>query len=91
MTVFAAVYPLLTTRALEEPFDYLVPDELAAVRRGSVVAVRLGAQTVLGVVLELRDASPHTGRLLPHLERGRRACRARRAARSRRPGRATTT
>ena len=67
MTVFAAVYPLLTTRALEEPFDYLVPDDLAAVRRGSVVAVRLGAQTVLGVVLELRDASSHTGCLLPIL------------------------
>jgi len=65
--VFAAVYPLLTTRALEEPFDYLVPDDLAAVRRGSVVAVRLGAQTVLGVVLALRATSEHTGRVLPLL------------------------
>ncbi|HUK77487.1 MAG TPA: primosomal protein N' [Thermoleophilia bacterium] len=65
--MFAAVYPLLTTRALEEPFDYLVPDELAAVRRGSVVAVRLGAQTVLGVVLALRATSRHTGRVLPLL------------------------
>ena len=59
--MYAAVFPLLTARALEEPFDYLVPDELAAVvRRGSVVAVRLGAQTVLGVVLGLsRDLCAH--------------------------------
>ncbi len=59
--MYAAVFPLLTARAIEEPFDYLVPDELAAsVRRGSVVAVRLGAQTVLGVVLApVRDLGPH--------------------------------
>ncbi len=66
--MYAAVFPLLTARALEEPFDYLVPDELAAVvRRGSVVAVRLGAQTVLGVVLALSATSAHTGRHLPVL------------------------
>ena len=66
--MYAAVFPLLTARALEEPFDYLVPDELAAVvRRGSVVAVRLGAQTVLGVVLALSDTSAHAGRHLPIL------------------------
>ncbi|MGZ4198557.1 MAG: replication restart helicase PriA, partial [Thermoleophilia bacterium] len=63
--MYAAVFPLLTARAIEEPFDYLVPDELAAsVRRGSVVAVRLGAQTVLGVVLALSRGSAHTGRHL---------------------------
>ncbi len=63
--MYAAVFPLLTARAIEEPFDYLVPDELAAsVRRGSVVAVRLGAQTVLGIVLALSEASGHTGRHL---------------------------
>jgi primosomal protein N' (replication factor Y) len=63
--LYAAVFPLLTARAIEEPFDYLVPDELAAsVRRGSVVAVRLGAQTVLGVVLGLSEASAHSGRHL---------------------------
>jgi len=66
--VYAAVVPLLTARALEEPFDYLVPDDLAAhLRRGSVVAVRLGAQTVLGVVVGVSDTSSHTGRHLPVL------------------------
>ena len=63
--MYAAVFPLLTARAIEEPFDYLVPDELAAsVRRGSVVAVRLGAQVVLGVVLALSETSAHRGRHL---------------------------
>ena len=63
--MYAAVFPLLSARALEEPFDYLVPDEFAhAVSRGSVVAVRLGAQTVLGVVLALSLTSAHTGRHL---------------------------
>jgi primosomal protein N' (replication factor Y) len=63
--VYAAVFPLLSARALEEPFDYLVPDEFAhVVSRGSVVAVRLGAQTVLGVVLALSPTSAHTGRHL---------------------------
>jgi len=63
--VYAAVFPLLSARALEEPFDYLVPAEFAdAVSRGSVVAVRLGAQTVLGVVLALSPTSAHTGRHL---------------------------
>ena len=61
--MYAAVFPVLSTRALEEPFDYLVPAELTgAVRRGSVVAVRLGAQTVLGVVLALSATSGHAGR-----------------------------
>ena len=40
-----------------------MPAELAgAVRRGSVVAVRLGAQTVLGVVLALSATTAHAGR-----------------------------
>ena len=66
--MYAAVVPLLTARALEEPFDYLVPDDFAAhLRRGSVVAVRLGAQTVLGVVVGVSDTSSHTGRHLPVL------------------------
>jgi primosomal protein N' (replication factor Y) (superfamily II helicase) len=61
--MYAAVFPLLTARALEEPFDYLIPGHLASVvRRGSIVAVPLGAQTVLGVVLELADTSLHAGR-----------------------------
>ena len=67
--MYAAVYPLLTTRALEEPFDYAVPERLLpAVRRGSVVAVRLGAQTVLGVVLALAETSGHAGRHLDLLD-----------------------
>ena len=64
--MYAAVVPLLSARALHEPFDYVVPDALRpATQRGSIVAVRLGAQTVLGVVLSVSPTSAHTGR---HLE-----------------------
>jgi primosomal protein N' (replication factor Y) len=62
----AAVFPLVRTRAFAEPFDYEVPPSLeGAVVRGSLVAVPLGAQTVIGVVLELRDGSRHEGELAP--------------------------
>jgi primosomal protein N' (replication factor Y) (superfamily II helicase) len=63
---YAAVFPLVRTRAFAEPFDYEVPAELRArVAPGALVAVPLGAQTVIGVVLELRGATTHTGRVLP--------------------------
>jgi primosomal protein N' len=64
--VYAAVFPLLTARALTEPFDYLVPEELAArLQTGSLVAVPLGRQTVLGVVVGLSALTTHAGRILP--------------------------
>jgi len=61
--VYAAVFPLLTARALTGPFDYLVPEELAArLQTGSLVAVALGRQTVLGVVVgRWLDAMLKTG------------------------------
>jgi primosomal protein N' (replication factor Y) (superfamily II helicase) len=62
----AAVFPLVRTRAFAEPFDYALPadsgDEVAV---GDLVAVPLGPQTVVGVVLELRARSSHAGRLRP--------------------------
>ena len=62
---YAAVFPLVRTRAFGEAFDYEVPHELAArVRPGALVAVPLGAQTVIGVVLELRASTAHQGRVL---------------------------
>ena len=63
---YAAVFPLVRTRAFAEAFDYEVPRELVGrVTPGSLVAVPLGAQTVIGIVLELRDATTHEGRVLP--------------------------
>jgi len=62
----AAVFPLLRSRAFAAPFDYEVPADLdAAAVPGALVAVPLGPQTVLGVVLERRAGSAHDGRLLP--------------------------
>ncbi len=61
--MYAAVFPLLTARALDEPFEYLVPDSLGPrLRRGSLVAVPLSAGMVLGVVLGLNDDPVHAGR-----------------------------
>ncbi len=63
---YAAVFPLVRTRAFGEAFDYEIPRELAArVRPGALVAVPLGAQTVIGVVLHVRASSAHQGRVLP--------------------------
>jgi primosomal protein N' (replication factor Y) (superfamily II helicase) len=63
---YAAVFPLVRTRAFAEAFDYEIPAELQGrVGPGALVAVPLGAQTVIGVVLELREVSAHDGRLLP--------------------------
>jgi len=62
---YAAVFPLVRSRAFAKPFDYLLPDELKAqVCPGSLVAVPLGPQSVLGVVLAVRDTTTHEGRLL---------------------------
>ena len=63
---YAAVFPLVRTRAFSEPFDYLVPRELTArAVPGALAAVPLGAQTVIGVVLALSDSTSHEGRVLP--------------------------
>jgi primosomal protein N' (replication factor Y) len=63
---YAAVFPLVRTRAFAGAFDYSVPSELAGrLERGALVAVQLGAQTVIGVVLDLRPTTAHEGRVLP--------------------------
>ena len=60
----AAVFPLVRTRAFAEPFDYALPAESGdQVAPGALVAVPLGSQTVIGVVLEIREHSHHAGRL----------------------------
>lgn len=54
----AAVEPLLTTRAVVGPFDYLLPEELSAqVGVGAVLRVPFAGRPVAGVVVELRDRS----------------------------------
>ncbi len=63
---YAAVFPLVRTRAFAGAFDYSVPPELAGkLEPGALVAVTLGSQTVIGVVLELRPTTAHEGRVLP--------------------------
>lgn len=60
-----AVMPLVRTRAFDEPFEYALPRELeGGVLQGALVVVPLGGQTVIGLVLEVRDAPRHEGRLL---------------------------
>ena len=51
----ASVYPLLSTRSLARPFTYEVD---ADVEVGAIVAIRLGRQTVRGVVTEVGVAKP---------------------------------
>jgi primosomal protein N' (replication factor Y) (superfamily II helicase) len=53
----ARVEPLTTARALRGPFDYRLPAAMADVEVGSVVRVPFGRQRVLGVVVELAEAS----------------------------------
>ena len=63
---YAAVFPLVRTRAFAGAFDYSVPPELVGkLEPGALVAVQLGSQTVIGVVLELRSTTAHEGRVLP--------------------------
>ena len=63
---YAAVFPLVRTRAFSEAFDYEIPRELAArALPGALAAVPLGAQTVIGVILEVREQTEHAGRVLP--------------------------
>ena len=63
---YAAVFPLVRTRAFAEPFDYVIPEDKALlVVPGSLVVVPLGPQTVLGVVLETNFRTSHRGKVLP--------------------------
>jgi primosomal protein N' (replication factor Y) (superfamily II helicase) len=55
--MIARIHPLVTARAVDRPFDYLVPEQLAGeVVRGSLVRVPLGAREVAGVVESLAAA-----------------------------------
>ncbi len=64
--MYAAVFPLMRTRALGRPFDYRIPDHLCdRIATGSLVAAPLGGQTVLGVVLAVAATTAHRGRVVP--------------------------
>jgi primosomal protein N' (replication factor Y) len=51
------VEPLTTARALRGPFDYRRPAAMADVEVGSVVRVPFGPRRILGVVVEVAEAS----------------------------------
>jgi primosomal protein N' (replication factor Y) (superfamily II helicase) len=51
------VEPLTTARALRGPFDYRRPERMEGVEVGSVVRVPFGPRRLLGVVVELAEAS----------------------------------
>jgi len=51
------VEPLTTARALRGPFDYRRPEAMADVGVGSVVRVPFGPRRLLGVVVEVAEAS----------------------------------
>jgi primosomal protein N' (replication factor Y) len=51
------VEPLTTARALRGPFDYRRPERMEEVGVGSVVRVPFGPRRLLGVVVELAEAS----------------------------------
>ena len=51
------VEPLTTARALRGPFDYRRPERMEGVEVGSVLRVPFGPRRLLGVVVELADAS----------------------------------
>jgi len=50
---------------LDRPFDYLVPEKLAAALPGCRVRVRFSGRLVDGVVLERLEISEHEGKLAP--------------------------
>ncbi len=55
MSKLAAVYPLVTARALARVFTYEVPDEVG---KGAVVSVRFGRGRQRGVVVDVDGAAP---------------------------------
>src|SRR2546423_9337021 len=52
---YAAVFPLVTARALAKSFTYSVPE---GTRVGAVVEARFGRQRLRGIVAELDVAAP---------------------------------
>jgi primosomal protein N' (replication factor Y) (superfamily II helicase) len=58
----ARVVPLVTTRALREPLDYLQPEGIE-LEPGDVVYVPLAGRSVRGVVVEAGGPSQHEGAL----------------------------
>ena len=57
MPPIARIEPLTTARALRGPFDYLVGDELGPVEVGTLLVVPFAGRDLLGVVVELADAT----------------------------------
>jgi primosomal protein N' (replication factor Y) len=53
----AKVEPLLTTRALRGPFDYLLSDRMPEVGVGTVLLVPFGRRRVVGVVVDVAESS----------------------------------
>ena len=53
----AKVEPLTTARSLRGPFDYRLPERLAAVGVGTVLVVPFGSRRLLGVVVEIAERS----------------------------------
>jgi primosomal protein N' (replication factor Y) (superfamily II helicase) len=53
----AKVEPLTTARALRGPFDYRLPEGMEGVGVGSVLRVPFGPRRILGVVVDLAEAS----------------------------------
>jgi primosomal protein N' (replication factor Y) (superfamily II helicase) len=51
------VEPLTTARALRGPFDYRRPEAMEGLEVGSVVRVPFGPRRILGVVVEIAEAS----------------------------------
>src|SRR5690242_16209326 len=49
--------PLTTARALRGPFDYRRPEAMAGLDVGSIVRVPFGSRRILGVVVEVAEAS----------------------------------
>src|SRR3954454_20256983 len=49
--------PLTTARALRGPFDYRVPEAMSGIEVGTVLRVPFGRRKLLGVVVELAEAS----------------------------------
>ncbi len=55
--MIARVEPLTPARALRGPFDYRIGDALSDVGVGSMLKVPFGARRLLGVVVEVAEAS----------------------------------
>jgi primosomal protein N' (replication factor Y) len=65
----AKVEPLTSARALRGPYDYRLPAAMSGVGVGSVLRVPFGRQRLLGVVVEMAEASSlPPGRLAEPLE-----------------------